>query len=402
MTIGQSSGNYNFASQFSTSELLFESFERIGKSPAELTQTMLASARRGLNLLLQSLGGGFGPMLWAVPEEPYTVLLQQGVSSITLPSYVSGVLDIYCRQYIGLGTINTAVNVTVSTGFPTADFYQVNHGLLVGQSIYIITPISIGGQVLQGYYSVSAVPDPNDFQIISATNFTSTVPNGGIVPEYTTIINQSSVTVTLPNHGLSVGSSYNAGLSTTVGSVTIDGSYTVQSITDQNNFVINAGNIATSSSSAYMNGGLAQIQEQNSNTVPTDRILYPMSRTDYNALPYKAQQGEPYTFWSTRVQPATITLWQVPDQNGPYILNVYYLRQLQDANLGMGEIPDVQYRALEMVTSRLAVKLAVKYAPDKYELLKAEATEELNMFQEENREKVPMFIEPDMSRFYRG
>ena len=181
------------------------------------------------------------------------------MATITLPSYVSSVLDSYVRQYIGLATVNTAVNVTVSAGFPTADFYQVNHGLLVGQSIYIITPISVGGQVLQGYYLVSAVPDPNDFQVIASSNFTSTVPNGGVVPQYTTIINLSSVTVTLPNHGLSVGSSYNAGLATAVGGVTINGGYTVQSVPTSGTFTINSGQVATSSASAYMNGGQAQI-----------------------------------------------------------------------------------------------------------------------------------------------
>ena len=136
--------------------------------------------------------------------------------------------------------------------------------------------------------------------------------------------------------------------------------------------------------------------------MPTDRILYPMSRTDYNALPYKAQQGFPYTYWFDRKIPTTMTFWQTPDQNGPYILNAYYLRQLQDANTGMGEIPDVQYRALEMITARLAVKLAVKYAPDKYQLLKAEADEEYNSWSNEEREKVPFFIEPSLDRFYRN
>ena len=135
--------------------------------------------------------------------------------------------------------------------------------------------------------------------------------------------------------------------------------------------------------------------------MPTDRILTPMSRTDYNSLPYKEQQGFPYSYWAPRVQPPTMTFWQTPDGNGPYILNVYYLRQLQDANLGMGETPDAQYRALEMITARLAVKLAVKYAPDKYPLLKAEAKEEWDTFEGENREKVNLYITPQVQGYFR-
>jgi len=401
MTIGVASQTYNFTSQFSNSELLFDSFERVGKAPSELSQQMLTSARRSLNLLLQSLAN-VGPMLWAVPEEPYTVLLQQGVSSITLPSYISSVLDVYVRQYVNLQTINLSVNVTTTASQSTVDIYQPAHGLLVGQSIYIVTPISVGGLILQGYYLVFNVPDQNDFQIQAQSLATSTVVNGGVVPEFTTASSSAYVTVTLPNHGYSVGSGFNVPIATTIAGITLQGSYQVTSVTNANVFVINAAQVAPSSASAYLNGGQAQINEQTSDSVPTDRILTPMSRTDYNSLPYKQQQGFPYTFWTTRVNPPTMTFWEVPDQNGPYILNVYYLRQLQDANLGMGEIPDLQYRALEAVTAKLACKLAVKFAPDKYQLLKAEADEEWAAFEEENREKVPLFIQPEMQRFYRG
>lgn len=402
MTIGQTSAQYNFSSGFSNTELLFDSFERCGKSPAELTQAMLMSGRRSLNLLLQSLAGGGGPMLWAVPQEPLTILLQQGVATVTLPPYVSSVLDVYVRQYINLQVVNIAVEFTTNLGQTAVDIYQPNHGLTVGQSIYIVTPVSIGGLILQGYYLVSNVPDQNDFTITAANPAISSATDTGQVPQFTTINTQENVSINLPNHGQVVGSGFNVPISTAVGGITLYGSYQVISVTDANNFMINSAQTATSGASAYLNGGQAQIQEQTSNSVPIDRVLTPMSRTDYSSLPYKAQQGFPYTFWVTRIQPPTITLWQTPDQNGPYILNIYYLRQLQDANLGMGEIPDVQYRGLEMIAARLAVKLAVKYAPDKYEMLKAEANEEWGTFEEENREKVPLFIQPTMDGYFRG
>ena len=399
MTIGQSSNQFNFTGQFSNAEMLFDSFERIGKSPAELTQTMLASGRRSLNLLLQSMASK-GPALWAI--ELYTVLLQQGVPTITLPANISSVLDVYCRQYVNLQTVNQAVSFTTNASQMTVDIYQPAHGLLPGQSVYLVTPVSVGGLILQGYYLVANVPDQNDFTITAATPATSSITNGGAVAQYVTAITSQNVIVNLANHGLSVGSGYNVPIATTVGGVTLNGSYLVTSVTNANAFVINAAQTATSSASIYLNGGQLQIQEQTANSVPTDRILTPMSRTDYNSLPYKAQQGFPYTFWYDRVIPSTLTFWQTPDQNGPYILNAYCLRQLQDANLGMGEIPDVQYRGLEMITARLAVKLSVKFAPDKYELLKAEADEEFAAWAEEEREKVPLFFEPQIERYFRN
>lgn len=399
MTIGQTSNAYNFSGQFSNAELMFDAFERCGKSPVELTQTMLSSGRRSLNLLLQTMASK-GPALWAI--ELYTVLLQQGVPTITLPANISSVLDVYCRQYVNLNIVNLTVSFTTNTGQMIVDIYQPAHGLSPGQSIYIVTPVSVGGIILQGYYLVQNVPDQNDFTITAASAATSSITNGGAVPQFTAINTQQNVTVTLANHGLTTGSGFNVPLSTTVGGVTLYGSYQVVSVTNVNQFVINSAQTATSGASVFLNGGQAQIQEQTANSVPTDRILTPMSRTDYNSLPYKAQQGFPYTFWFDRVIPSTMTFWQVPDQNGPYILNVYCLRQLQDANLGGGEIPDLQYRALEMITAKLAVKLAVKYAPDRYPLLKAEAQEEYDAWGSEEREKVPLFIEPQIERFFRG
>lgn len=399
MTVGQPSGTYNFASQFSNGELLFDAFERCGKAPSELTQTMLASARRSLNLLLQSLANQ-GPNLWAVDLQ--TVILQQGIATINLPQSTASVLDVYVRQYVNTNTIDEAVSFSTISGSTAVNIYQPAHGLSVGNTIFLITQVSVGGLILVGYYLVTAVPDQDDFTITAASAATSTVTNGGAVPQFTTVITSQNVTVTLPAHGQVVGTGFDVPISTDVGGITLFGSYMVTSITDANNFVINSAQTATSSTSTYLNGGEVQIDEQDSSSVPTDRVLTPMSRTDYNSLPNKNQQGFPYSFWYDRLVQPTMTFWQVPDQNGPYLLNYYRLRQLQDANLGMGEIPDVQYRGLEMLTARLAVKLSVKYAIDRYKILKGEAIEEFGNWEEEDREKVPLFIQPQVGRYYRG
>lgn len=397
MTIGQSSGTYNFAaSQYTVGEMLVESFERCGKKPSELTQQMMLSGRRSLALLLQHMANQ-GPLLFAI--QLLTVQLTQGVTTITLPPYVSSVLDVYVRQFINTTTINQTVSFTTNAGQQSVIIYQPAHGLTVGQSVNIVTQVSVGGLILSGWYQVVNVPDQNDFAIQAATQASSSATNAGQVSSFTTTLSSASVSVNLPNHGLSVGSGFNVPLSTTVGGITLLGSYNVTSVTDANNFVINAITEATSAATASLNGGQVQIQEQTANTIPTDRILTPMSRTDWASQPYKAQQGFPYSYWLDRVQPPTMTFWLTPDQDGPYLANIYFLRQLQDPNLGGGEIPDLQYRALETMSAKLAVKLAVKYAPEKYQMLKMEAVESFTEFSEEDREKVPLLIRPDMSRY---
>ena len=397
MTIGQTSGSYDFVNRYSVSELLIESFERVGKSPSEITQTMMLSARRGLNLIMQAQASK-GPSLWAI--DLYTVQLQQGISTITLPPYVSSVLDCYVRQYLNTTTINEAVSFTTNIGQANVNIYQPAHGLLPGQSVFLLTQVSVGGLILSGWYQVVNVPDQNDFTITAASNATTSITNGGVVPEFTTTNSSANVTVTLPSHGLVPGSSFNVPITTEVGGLTLAGSYMVTSVTNSSNFVINAVQAATSGASVYLNGGQVQIQEQTSNTIPTDRVLTPMSRTDWSDQPYKAQQGFPYSYWMDRVVPPTMTFWLTPDQNGPYLLNAYYLRQLQDANMAGGEIPDLQYRALEMMTAKLAVKLCVKYNPEKYQLLKTEYDEEYAAWGSEEREKVPLLIRPDVSGYW--
>ena len=44
-----------------------------------------------------------------------------------------------------------------------------------------------------------------------------------------------------------------------------------------------------------------------------DRIIMPVSRTEYASYPNKTQQGFPTTFWFDRLLSPTVTLWPVPD-----------------------------------------------------------------------------------------
>ena len=71
------------------------------------------------------------------------------------------------------------------------------------------------------------------------------------------IYNIAGVTVTLADHGFLVGSTYPVLISTIVGGVTIYGNYTVQAVLSTSTFTINVATNATSTATAYINGGLA-------------------------------------------------------------------------------------------------------------------------------------------------
>src|SRR5262245_7570971 len=58
----------------------------------------------------------------------------------------------------------------------------------------------------------------------------------------------------------------------------------------------------------------------------TDKMLYSISRTEYASIANKAVQGPPNQFWFNRQISPEITLYPVPDGNGPYTLYLYIVR----------------------------------------------------------------------------
>jgi len=58
---------------------------------------------------------------------------------------------------------------------------------------------------------------------------------------------------------------------------------------------------------------------------PIDRIILPVSRTEYASYPNKAQQGFTTTFWFDRLISPTVTLWPVPDGSSAQYLKYYRL-----------------------------------------------------------------------------
>lgn len=159
----------------------------------------------------------------------------------------------------GSTTTNPAVDFSTVSGSNIVTIVDTGSNTTIYDVIILETPVSIGGLVLYGVYPVVDAQSADQYQIDASALATATVSNAGAVPSYTTVSSSSRVTVTLDNHGYSVGSTYAAPVSTTVGGLTIQGLFYVVSVTDANNFVIGLPNLATASTSASMNGGDAQI-----------------------------------------------------------------------------------------------------------------------------------------------
>ena len=142
-------------------------------------------------------------------------------------------------------------------------------GITTFDTVNIQNYVSVGGLILFGSYPIqSAVPYPAPPATPTGTSFTihahdvlgnllpaHTTDSPGVVAIRSTTAGSALVKVTLPNHGLLTGSNYAALIPQTLGGITIQGNYTVQSVLDLNNFYILANLVATVDASAPMNGG---------------------------------------------------------------------------------------------------------------------------------------------------
>jgi hypothetical protein len=138
-------------------------------------------------------------------------------------------------------------------------------GITNYDSVYIATQISIGGIVLFGLYPCS--PDgillPGAYTVWSTDqlgNFnpatsTSTLP---VLPSFTTVLNSSTIVVTLPNYTYAAGNTFPILVPTSVGGVTLYGNYVVQNLSNANQFTIIAASSATSAQTVTINNGNAQ------------------------------------------------------------------------------------------------------------------------------------------------
>lgn len=137
-----------------------------------------------------------------------------------------------------------------------------------------------------------------------------------------------------------------------------------------------------------------------SGTSSIDRLIFPISQTEYAALPNKFQQGTPTQFWFNRLISPTITFYLVPDGNGPYTVYYYRVRQIQDAIGSNGWQMEVPYLWLDAMTAGLAHRLSRVFAPQLEQIRKADADEAWKIAADQNTENVPLYIAPGLSGYF--
>lgn len=131
-----------------------------------------------------------------------------------------------------------------------------------------------------------------------------------------------------------------------------------------------------------------------------NRLILPISRSEYASYSQPLQQGQPTVFWMDRLLSPTVTLYYVPDGTQTS-LNYYRLRQSQDAGFANGQTPEIPYYWTEAFALALAQRLAVIWAPERAMGLKALADEAYQIAADQDVETSNFWIAPMLGGYYR-
>jgi hypothetical protein len=132
-----------------------------------------------------------------------------------------------------------------------------------------------------------------------------------------------------------------------------------------------------------------------------DRIMLPISRTEYASYPNKEQTGTPTVFWFDRTLSPTVTIWPVPDGNNTTEFKYYRMRRSQDTVTRNNKEIEIPYIWMEAFADGLAYRLSKIWAPQMSAGLKADADSSYQIAAERNIENATTYISPMIGGYYR-
>jgi hypothetical protein len=129
-----------------------------------------------------------------------------------------------------------------------------------------------------------------------------------------------------------------------------------------------------------------------------------LNRDDYTNLPNKQfTANQPFQYWFDRTIPQpTMYLWPVP--SSAFVqMTVWYSRQIMDVGSlsGQLEIPQRWYEAILMMLShRMSLELPAVQT-DRIGYLEGQADKYFNLAEQEERDKSPIYLAPNVSVYTR-
>ena len=131
----------------------------------------------------------------------------------------------------------------------------------------------------------------------------------------------------------------------------------------------------------------------------SDTVLQRMSIADYNQLPDKTDEGKPSQYMLNKQYTPVMYLWQVPDSSTAYSLVYWSINQLEDITAS-NEDADIPYRWSDCICAGLATKLALKFAPDRFQILDQLYERTFDLAAATDNDGVSMRIRPTSLNLY--
>ena len=355
------SNTYLFGSNTQLDDLFREAYERIGIIGNDQTPLNVESAIMSGNLELSSWPGR-GLNLWLIQREMFTLYPNQPIYQ--LPVNTVRVLEVVASSPTRLNTGGTA--------------YSSNGG------------------------SAQNCFDPN-----ATAGCTQTASNGNISYDYG-LGNSNSI--------LYVGitplaqATYSLVVEYSFDNVNWFSIYTAPSQTYFANqikwFVIENALNARVWRIRETGGATLALQQiyftQPTNVGSGDRLLTALSRSEWISIATKMNTGFPSGYYFNQTVNPTIALWPVPGPGNINYSNILYsnYRYAQDITQ-MFQNVEVPQRFYDALVAGIACRLALKFAADRYPLMKQEAFEAYALAAKTDFENVTIRFNPDFTS-YRG
>jgi len=129
------------------------------------------------------------------------------------------------------------------------------------------------------------------------------------------------------------------------------------------------------------------------NTSGNDTTMTKISRSEYQAIPNKTQEGVPTQYFVQRnLSNVTISLYLSPETTDTQI-NYYYLGRIEDAGAYTNN-PDAPWRFLPCMVSGLAYFLSQKVSPERTQALKLYYEDEMQRALTEDSQSTSVHIVP--------
>lgn len=342
------SGTFNFQS-IQIELIIREAFEKVGIPGEFIEPVKLDSAKRSVDLIfLEWMNKSVN--LWTI-ENAYLTLLpltKQYVLDSSVSNIIQALLRTYTRQNMG----GTAAS---SSGGNPANAFD-------GNPATACTQTAANGDISYDY-GVNQTQQINFIGITSQTN------------------QQYTITIDIADNNLGWTPLFNIPKQTYTAGIAVW--FDVPTLISARAYRIReTGGATLNIQEIYFNNNIQDVQLGN------------VSRDEYESYPNKYEAGRPTVYYLDRQILPVLNLWQVPTPEYNCI-RYSYKKMIQDTGTLYTNTVQIPARFYPALIWRLAWELAIKFSPEKAQLLKMESDMSFDIAAREDSENTPLSIRGD-------